>query len=131
LQTRGPSSSTTADKAGGPRVTKANKPLVYHDVQDSLSTTDPTLPVLVLLQYPFIGGVRIEKAAEGLKHCSKSLLISSEEAEQHEISEEKILQLQQEATGKERFIRITTVDCEHLEEKKWLNDTIVDFWMQW
>ncbi len=110
----------------------------YH-VQDSLCTTgttspsteaeSPAVPVLVLLQYPFVGGGRIEKAAEGLKHCKG---LTSSEEELHDISEEKILQLQQEATGRGRFIRITTVDRnEHLEERKWLNDTIVDFWMQW
>ena len=97
----------------------------------STEEESPAAPVLVrvLLQYPFIGGGKIEKAAEGLKHCKG---LTSSEEELHDISEEKILQLQQEATGRGRFIRITTVDRkEHLEERKWLNDTIVDFWMQW
>jgi hypothetical protein len=119
----------TADKVPrDPRHTPYAHRLDSHLCTSTSTTVIPHSPPYVLLQYPFIGGGRIEKAAEGLKHCKGT---TSTEEELHNVSEEKILQLQQEATKREQFIRITTYDREHLEEGKRLNDTIVDFWMHW
>jgi hypothetical protein len=75
----------------------------------------------VLLVYPFQGGYAIEKAAQGLflyeeKHCNASFL----------------LQLQKEKCHPRNVsLIISKKDRERLEPGKWLNDNLIDFWMQW
>jgi hypothetical protein len=75
----------------------------------------------VLLVYPFYGGDAIEKDAKGLflyeeKQCNASFL----------------LQLQKEKCHPRNVsLIISKKDCEHLEPGKWLNDILIDFWMQW
>jgi hypothetical protein len=78
----------------------------------------------ILLVYPFIGGDRIEKAAEGLKLSCLS--------DEQFVSSEELVKLQQEATtGRAHFLSITGEDRDRLEPGEFLNDTLVEFWMRW
>jgi len=71
--------------------------------------------------YPFLGGDAIEKAAQGLflyeeKNYNASFL----------------LQLQKEKCHpRYHSMKISKKDRRKLEPGKWLNDVIIDFWMQW
>jgi Ulp1 family protease len=71
--------------------------------------------------YPFSGGQAIEKATKGLLlfhdcYCMPTVL----------------LQLQKQACQpKKSFVTITRQDRERLCDGGWLNDNLINFWLQW
>jgi len=48
------------------------------------------------------------------------------------LSLEKILKIQQEvSSGSRHILTITDEDRFRLQPRKYLNDTLIDFWMKW
>jgi Ulp1 family protease len=75
-----------------------------------------------LLVYPFIAGDLIETAADGLLLGEDPLTCSSTH----------LLQLQQEkAAQKNHFVTMLQENIDSLQPNKWLNDSVIDFWMLW
>lgn len=84
-----------------------------------------------LLVYPFAGDPkRMEAAAAGLTEAAGSSATSGVVATSKQGSSENT-----DGEGKSRhrahFVSITVEDYERLEPGEWLNDSLVDFWMQW
>jgi Ulp1 family protease len=76
----------------------------------------------VALVYPFVAGLNIENASKGL-HLG-------EENEKFSLSH--ILQLQQEKVApRSHFVTMHQTDFNRLNPAQYLNDSVVDFWLQW
>jgi hypothetical protein len=78
-----------------------------------------------LLVYPFVGGMDIERAADGLLEAAENTV-----AEEKGLRSAKELQ-EESTTGRSHFLSIRREDRERLEQGEFLNDTLVDFWMRW
>jgi hypothetical protein len=75
----------------------------------------------VLFVYPFVGGQAIENAAKGL------LLFQD-----YPCMPTVLLLLQKQACEpKKSFVTVLKHDQERLCDGEWLNDNIINFWMQW
>jgi hypothetical protein len=75
----------------------------------------------ILLVYPFLDGEAIEKAAQWLllyeeRQCTASFLLQLQ---------------QQKCHPRNVLLIISKKDHECLNPGKWLNDILIDFWMQW
>jgi hypothetical protein len=83
-----------------------------------------------LLVYPFAGDpAEIEKAADGLTEAAGTLTagagtISPAPSDDKEDGEGK-------SRHRAHFVTITVEDYDRLEPGEWLNDSLVDLWMQW
>jgi len=100
----------------------------------------------VLLVYPFAGdSAEIEAAANGLQEPSGKLSsdASDDESEEEETSKMQssntaagdVADSKEEAVSKvkvrQHYVTLRVKDYERLEPQEWLNDSLVDFWMQW
>jgi len=83
-----------------------------------------------LLVYPFIGDpTEMEGAADGLTEAAGTMTAGAAIASPVSGEED------QEGEGKSRhrahFVTITVDDYDRLQPGEWLNDSLVDLWMQW
>ena len=103
----------------------------------------------ILLVYPFAGDPKeIEAAAAGLNEARGNLSIdgqtnnddpgatSSEQPNVKSVGSGDLLLEKPEATKvksrqRAHYVTIRVEDYERLEPMEWLNDSLVDFWMQW
>ncbi|CAJ1939071.1 unnamed protein product [Cylindrotheca closterium] len=109
-------------------------------------------PENVLLVYPFTGDpTEIEAAADGLHEPSGKLKInrgyssdeSDNESDQEEASKMHIsntpsgdlVDMKEDTVSKvkvrQHYVTLRVKDYERLQPEEWLNDSLVDFWMQW
>lgn len=88
-----------------------------------------------LLVYPFAGdATEIEDAAKGLTEASRSVDMLGNSRDEPDISPySKDEDEESTATTRQRahFVTINVGDYERLDPGEWLNDSLVDFWMQW
>lgn len=81
----------------------------------------------VLLVYPFAGDLyKMEKASEGLKELSKFGLsdnLAAVPSDQADVEES--------GGSRSHTLTISVGDCQRLEPGIFLNDTLIDFFMQW
>lgn len=101
----------------------------------------------ILLVYPFAGDpIKMEAAAEGLNEASGRPLDVDQMAVLEEESSRLTLQSNSgssdsddaeakkkdtKAKARQHYVTIRVEDYERLEPQEWLNDSLVDFWMQW
>jgi hypothetical protein len=108
----------------------------------------------IILVYPFAGDSKeIEAAAEDLNEASGKPADDSEDSsgdEQDKNSlkgeQNELAKIENESSGEEKksedattstvrqrahFVTIRVEDYERLDPGEWLNDSLVDFWMQW
>jgi hypothetical protein len=88
----------------------------------------------ILLVYPFAGdGNQIEAAAYGLNEASgiNHLAAYNERCPASESSMLKIGATNKKLCQGGHKVSIMVKDCKRLEPEQWLNDSLVDFWMQW
>ncbi len=84
----------------------------------------------IILVYPFVGGEQIEELARKMKIFSR--FIQGDGMKEPILSLEKILKIQQEvSSGSRHILTITDEDRFRLQPRKYLNDTLIDFWMKW
>jgi len=84
-----------------------------------------------LMVYPFPGKTtEIEAAAAGLNEAAGTMKSVSEISK-----EEETCEAEDDGEGKSRhrahFVTISVEDYDRLDPGEWLNDSLVDFWMQW
>jgi hypothetical protein len=83
----------------------------------------------VLLVYPFSGSKHdMEKAADGIFSFfgpEKSTDSNDDSSTKRDSSEEE------SSNGRSHYLTITAGDCRRLEPGVYLNDTLIDFFMQW
>ena len=77
----------------------------------------------VILSYPFVGGDCIEKAAKGLKLPTWN--------ETEVTYDQLILQQVEASTGRVHILTMYADDRDRLSPGKFLNDTLINFWMKW
>jgi hypothetical protein len=106
----------------------------------------------ILLVYPFTGDPgQMETAAEGLQEASGAPLTTKDEVVRTSAgdvivklqrSSESTSDLKQsdqldlsktelKAKARKHYVTIRVKDYERLDPEEWLNDSLVDFWMQW
>jgi hypothetical protein len=109
----------------------------------------------ILLVYPFAGDTaQIEAAAEGLREASGRILTDSNDLSSDDdvvYSERCASKLSAESNSdnngdeassdvekaevkvkvRQTYVTIRVKDYERLDPEEWLNDSLVDFWMQW
>jgi hypothetical protein len=95
----------------------------------------------ILLVYPFAGDRnQIEAAADGLNEASGINHLAADTGRCLRVKhQEKLLAIVDNRTGatKEKLHRrghkvvVMVKDCKQLEPEQWLNDSLIDFWMQW
>ncbi len=88
-----------------------------------------------LLVFPFVGDPsEIENAAEGLTEASRSTQ-AFQIRNEYDKAIAADLDQNHEDEGKSRqrahFVTINVEDYDRLDPGEWLNDSLVDFWMQW
>ena len=104
----------------------------------------------ILLVYPFAGDpILMDKAAEGLNEASGQPL-EPRGIDEMAVLEQKSSRLtlqsnsgssdsddaeaktkDSKAKARQHYVTIRVEDYERLEPQEWLNDSLVDFWMQW
>jgi Ulp1 family protease len=102
----------------------------------------------ILLVYPFAGDKEmIERASDGLNEAGAKLMLE-QESEVHETSTTKepprsvspVPETSEDssdnrqaikARNRAHYLTVTVEDYERLDPGEWLNDTLIDFWMQW
>ena len=95
-----------------------------------------------LLVFPFVGDpCEIESAAQGLTEAARNTLppggVPTETLQQHQTTKfmETDSDNNEDDDTKRRhrahFVTITVEDYDRLDPGEWLNDSLVDFWMQW
>jgi Ulp1 family protease len=99
---------------------------VSDDSKDSIISVEKEIITTqgepVALVYPFVAGLDIENACKGL-HLGE---------ENTKFSSSHILLLQQEKVApRSHFITMHQADFARLNPGQYLNDSVVDFWLQW
>eukprot|EP00934_Nitzschia_sp_Nitz4_P002048 Nitzschia sp. Nitz4//scaffold80_size88189//71589//78338//NITZ4_005093-RA/size88189-processed-gene-0.64-mRNA-1//1//CDS//3329558648//2048//frame0 len=97
-------------------------------------------PDYLLLVYPFAGDPdKIEAAAEGLTEASGALEVG-EDNDDSSVASNNVAQASATTTvtsdgsktrHRAHFVTLRVEDYLRLEPREWLNDSLVDFWMQW
>lgn len=97
----------------------------------------------ILLVYPFAGDrIEIEAAADGLNEASGNnrfafdntrCPLNEESGQASETMDNcwKTDATRERLCQKGHKVTIMVKDCKRLEPTEWLNDSLVDFWMQW
>jgi hypothetical protein len=86
-----------------------------------------------LLVYPFAGDAEeMESAARGLTEASRSVeVIEKKSNEASDSSNDDDDQGEGKPRKRAHFVSINVEDYDRLEPAEWLNDSLVDLWMQW
>ena len=95
-----------------------------------------------LLVFPFVGDpCEIESAAKGLTEAARSTLPGGVPTENSQQQQQTTKVMETDSDNNEdddtkrrhraHFVTITVEDYDRLDPGEWLNDSLVDFWMQW
>jgi Ulp1 family protease len=86
------------------------------------SGSPPDMQNFVEFKYPFLGGTMIEQATNGLCYGQEKSVLASHQ----------IMKLQEEkCRPKKTWMKVTLEDYKRLEPDVYLNDTVLDFWLNW